>query len=132
MPENPNMDDNSEVARGSLLDAWSSHGWTDGIQLQTLDDMDELVVHTQNSIYEFTVISPFAGEVLVRGGNFFPNLTQARLAGSSLGGSFLKLLGIYVGFKMEINDGERTIITSLVETITLKGAVRGIKGIDQI
>lgn len=94
--------------------------------------MDELVVHTQNSIYEFTVISPFAGEVLVRGGNFFPSLTQARLAGSSLGGSFLKLLGIYVGFSMEINDGERTIITSRVETITLKGAVRGIEGIDQI
>ena len=51
---------------------------------------------------------------MVRGGRFFPEFTPARLAGSSLGGSFLKLRGIYVGFNLEIHFDKRLIITSRV------------------
>ena len=38
-------------------------------------------------------------------------ITRARLLGASLGGSFLKQRGIYVGFRMEIQVGLDTIIT---------------------
>jgi hypothetical protein len=79
--------------------------------------LDTLLVRTRNSLYEMTVLSAAEGEVLVRGGSFFPEWTSARLAGSSQGGSFLKLRGIYVGFKMELLHNDRTIITSPVQTI---------------
>jgi hypothetical protein len=52
-----------------------------------------------------------------RGGQFFPELTLARLTGATLGGSFCKMRGIYVGFWMEINaNGQRFVMTP-VESI---------------
>ena len=53
----------------------------------------------------------------LRGGQFFPELTPAQLAGATLGGSFCKMRGIYAGFRMEINaNGQRTVTTP-VESI---------------
>ena len=52
--------------------------------------------------YEITVLNGHTGEVLVRGGGFFPVRTPVRLEGSTCGGSILKRLGIYVGLRMEI------------------------------
>src|SRR5213593_4370533 len=114
-----NADSNKTVscAAGALLDTWSSHSWTEGIQLETIQDMEKLTVRTENSLYQITVICGRTGDILVRGGRFFPEFTAARLAGSSLGGSFLKLGGIYVDFSMEINANGQVIITSRVRTI---------------
>jgi hypothetical protein len=56
-------------------------------------------------------------EILVRGGRFFPVYTRVHLAGASLGGSFLKVHGIYVGFSMELCGEEGPIITSAVQRI---------------
>ena len=120
MIEDNDMDQTVNCPKGAILDTWSSHEWTDGIQIETLRDLDELVVQTENSIYEITVISPHSGEILVRGGQFFPDFAPARLAGASLGGSFLKMRGIYVGFKMEIHADLRVIITSYVRKISAR------------
>ena len=57
------------------------------------------------------------GDVLVQGGRFFQEPTRARLTGASLGGSFLKLRGIYVGFSMELWCEGETVVTSPVQTI---------------
>jgi len=65
------------------------------------------------------VLSPATGEILVRGGAFFPVVTKARLAGASLGGSFLKRHGIYVGFRLEFVSDQTPIITTPVQTITV-------------
>src|SRR2546430_8757440 len=102
------MDTRVTCSASALLDTWSAHDWTEGLQLETREDMDRLVVRTENSTYEITVISARAGEILIRGGRFFPEFTPARLAGSSLGGSFLKLRGIYVGFNLEVRSEEHT------------------------
>src|SRR5947208_16954269 len=91
----------------------------EGIQWEMIEDMEKLVVQTENSVYEITVICGRTGDILVRGGRFFPEFTEARLAGSSLGGSFLKLRGIYVGFNLEIHFDKRLIITSRVRQISL-------------
>ena len=99
------------------LDTWSSHEWTNGLQIETLPDLETLAVRTCNNTYEITVLSAWKGEILVRGGQFFPEPTRARLAGASLGGSFLKRRGIYVGFRMELQDEGRTIITTEVQSI---------------
>ena len=48
---------------------------------------------------------------------FFPEFTKARLAGCTLGGSFLKLRSIHLGFHMEFALATGVIITSPVRTI---------------
>ena len=65
------------------------------------------------------ITDPQAAEVLVRGGAYFPEFTRARVAGCSLGGSFLKLRGIYVGFRVELLSGSQTILTSPVQSISV-------------
>jgi hypothetical protein len=109
----------SHVNCSALLDTWSSHEWTDGVQLETLRDMENLQAGTENSVYEITVISGRSGDILIRGGKYFPEFTPARLAGSSLGGSFLKLRGIYIGFNLEIHFDQKMIVTSRVRTISV-------------
>ena len=119
MDKDADRNNTVSCAAGALLDTWSSHSWTEGVQLETIEDMEKLAVHTENSLYEITVICGRTGDILVRGGRFFPEFTAARLAGSSLGGSFLKLRGIYVGFNIEIHFDKRLIITSRVRQISV-------------
>lgn len=102
---------------GADLDTWSKREWGNGLQVDSLQELDTLTVRTLNSVYEIIVLKPRTAEVLVRGGKFFPEYTNAFLAGASLGGSFLKLRGIYTGFRMEIHVGFEAIITSDVQTI---------------
>ena len=112
------MDTTVSCSASALLETWSSHRWTEGLQLECMQDMDRLTIRTENSTYDVTVICGRTGEILVRGGRFFPEFTPARLDGSSLGGSFLKLRGIYVGFNLEIRSGGKLIITSHVRKIS--------------
>ena len=104
---------------GGILDHWSSHEWEDGVQIEALEELDSLAVRTRNSVYEITILSRSTGEVMVRGGRFFPERTIARLTGSSLGGSFLKMGGVYPGFSIEFQDGVRRIVTSPVQSVAL-------------
>ncbi len=115
------MEEGSFFPAGAILDTWSRDEWSNGVQVDRMEDLDSLVVRTLNSVYEITVITPRTGEILVRGGRFFPELTPARLAGSTLGGSFLKMRGIYVGFRMEIHAEQLRIVTSPVQTIAVVG-----------
>ena len=101
------------------LGVWSGLLWSDGLQLATLQPLETLEVRTKNTIYEITVIDPRNGEVLVRGGTFFPVFTRAHLAGATLAGSFLELLGIYVGFSMELQTEYGPIVTTRVRQIAL-------------
>ena len=113
------MDSTLRCSASAILDTWSSHDWTEGVQLETMQDMETLTVQTENSTYDITVISGRTGEILIRGGRFFPEFMPARLAGSSLGGSFLKLRGVYVSFSLEVHFDKRLIITSRVRKITV-------------
>jgi hypothetical protein len=113
------MDSTVRFTAGALLETWSSHDWTEGVQLENVRDMETLTVRTENSTYEINVICGRTGEILIRGGRFFPEFTPARLAGSSLGGSFLKLRGIYVGFSLEIHFEKRLIVTSRIRKIAV-------------
>jgi hypothetical protein len=115
--EDDTVTETSSFPAGAILDNWSQQEWDNGVQIDRMEELDSLAVRTQNSIYEITILSGHSGEVLIRGGQFFPEFTPARLSGSTLGGSFLKMRGIYVGLRMEINfDGQR-IVTSPVESI---------------
>jgi hypothetical protein len=102
-----------------VLDTWSEHEWQQGVQVGTLPDFSDIVVQTQNTRYELTVIDGNSREVLIRGGRYFPEQTAARLAGSSLRGSFLKVGGIYIGFGMEIVIPGMSVVTSPVQSIRI-------------
>ncbi|HWE49206.1 MAG TPA: hypothetical protein VG273_05435 [Bryobacteraceae bacterium] len=111
MPGDPTSA-NDYLPAGSLLNRWSDSGWQNGVQIDRLKDLQSLKIRTKNSIYELTVVSAEQGEVLVRGGSFFPELAPVRLAGSTLGGSFIKAKGVYIGFRMEFNLGGLNIVTT--------------------
>jgi hypothetical protein len=96
------MSDTTSFPRGAILDAWSDGKWDQGVQINQLPELTTLAVRTQNTVYEITILNGQAGEVLVRGGKFFPERTAVRLEGCTFGGSILKWRGIYVGMRMEI------------------------------
>lgn len=101
------------------LDSWTAHHWTDGVQIDELCELESVSVQTRNSTYEIVVTSPSSGDVLVRGGARFPAFTRARLGGCSVGGSLLKRVGVYPGFRVEFEIGGRRILTSPVVSVQL-------------
>jgi hypothetical protein len=109
--------ESDSISVGAILDTWSNDPWTNGLQIDHTEDMEKLAIRTRNSLYEITIIEGRRGEILLRGGQFFTELTPARLTGATLGGSFCKMRGIYVGFRMEINANGQRFITTPVESI---------------
>jgi hypothetical protein len=110
------------VPASALLSTWTAHDWRDGLNLGELSALDRITARTHYSTYEIVVVSPMSGEVMVRGGQFFPEFTPARLAGASLGSSLLKMRSMYVGFRVEFAFDGRVIITSPVRTLAVNAA----------
>ena len=103
---------------GALLNRWCEWDLQEGLQIDHLKDLQALTIRTRNSVYELTVVSAAESEVLVRGGQYLPKLTPMRFNGSTLGGSFIRTRGIYVGYRMEFSlGGLRIFTTSPVEWI---------------
>lgn len=103
----------------AVLDTWAHFPWTNGCQVDQQKSFQPVTVITRNHVYEIVVLDGVSGRIRVRGGQFFPDWREAHLAGCSLGGSFLKLRGIYAGFGMEIHVGGEVIVTSPVQSLTL-------------
>ena len=72
--------------------------------------------HPQQLLRE-TVLAPTSGEILVRGGRFFPDFTRVRVSGSSLGGGCLKLRGIYAGYLLELEHEGMTVRTTRIQAV---------------
>jgi len=88
----------------------------EGVKLHDLEPLTTLLVRTRNSLYR--IVTSRQTEVFVQGGLFFPEMTEARLDGASLGGSFLKTGWIGLGLCMEIYAEGRRIVTSPVRSIS--------------
>ncbi len=109
------------VPRRATLDGFAEEvSHADGIGLADLDPITTLLVRTENSLYQITVLQPRQTNVLVQGGEFFPETTQARLSGSSFGGSCLKMAWVGVGLRMEFHYDGGWIITSRVRSISIQ------------
>ena len=93
----------------------------DGVGLTDVDTFTTLVVKTDNSVYQITIVQPYKREVFVQGGAFFPERTRAYLSGSSFGGSCLKLGWVGIGLHMEFlaKDRDQWVLTSHVRSITV-------------
>jgi len=117
-------DQTTIVPGAALLSTWEAHGWDEAVLLDRLAALDRVVVRTRHSVYDIIVSAPAAGDVLVRGGAFFPEFTPARLAGSTLGGSFVKVRAITRGFRLEFTLGQHFVLTSAVQSIDFIAAHR--------
>jgi hypothetical protein len=115
--ESPACQSTLAVPASGVLSAWTRHDWRTGIHVTDLATLETLVVRTQNSVYEVVLVAGDSARVLVRGGAFFPVFTPARLAGSSLGGAFLKLHSVHVGFRLEFSTESGVIVTSPVRSV---------------
>ncbi len=122
MKLNKSEEANTPIPAPAMLGTWSAEKWKNGIQVNELNELETLSIETMNHTYEVTVINPPTAEVLIRGGEFFPHRRLAHISGASLGGSFLKVHGIYVGFNLELMAAGRRIITSPVRAITVLGS----------
>src|SRR2546426_1139782 len=107
------------LPRGAVLDVWSQNPWSNGTQIDELEEMQRIHVRTLYSLYEITVIDGRNGDILVKGGEYLPDLTEGRLTGATLGGSFCKMRGIYPGFRMEFVANGRRLVTSTVQTVSV-------------
>ena len=106
----------------SVLSNWVERDWqrSEGVQIQNLPPMQRIVLRTHQHAYEIFVRSGATGEVVVRGGQFFQEFTEARLTGSALGGGFLKQYGIYVGMRVEFNINGETLVTAPVFSLSIE------------
>ena len=104
------------IARGATLDGFAAEAAAGaGVLLRELEPLTSLIVHTRNSRYHLVISS--GTEIMIQGGAYFPEPTPARLDGSSLGSSFLKIGWIGVGLRMEIRAGGQRVVTTAVRSI---------------
>ena len=112
------------VPRRAILDGFAEEvAVTDGINVRAAEPLVPILVTTRNSRYRIIPLRPGEIEVQVQGGRFFPASAEARLVGSTFGGSVLVMHWIRVGMCMEIERGsnEGRIITTRVLDIRIEG-----------
>ena len=88
------------------------------IRLESCSPLDWIVVKTRQNVYDIIVLSGESGEVLVRGGGFFPEFRRARIGGSIFGGSAVMLKSICVGLYLELHVGRKSIVTSRIQSLS--------------
>jgi hypothetical protein len=93
-----------------------------GIDVGSLPPGTEVTVDTCHSRYRLVILDGSAGDALVKGGLHFPQETTARIEGSTLGGSLLKIGWIGVGLFLELSLRDKRILTSRVRSITIDDA----------
>ena len=107
----------SRSIEAERLSLWPSEPLWDAIHLDSCLPFEHIAVRTRRTDYEVVVLPGSSGEVLVRGGRFFREFQPARLAGSTFGGSAIRMKTIEVGCPLELLvDGTR-IVTSPVESV---------------
>ena len=111
------------VPRRCTLDGFAEEvAFTEGINVREAEPLVPILVITQNSLYRIIPLRWGDSDVLVQGGQFFPEPTEASLVGSTFGGSFLMMHWIAVGMHLEIDPahGEGPIITTRVANVRIE------------
>jgi hypothetical protein len=108
----------SRTGMGTTIEGWLSRASDSSIDLRACVPFERIIAKTRGSVYELVVVAGRIGEVLVRGGRFFPEFRGAFLRGSTAGGSSLKLRSLGVGLRMEFLVGDRVVLTSPVSELS--------------
>jgi hypothetical protein len=88
------------------------------IHLDSCLPFERIAVRTRMSHYEVIVLPGHSGKVLVRGGRYFTTFQHAGLAGSTCGGSAIRLRTIEVGCRLELQVNGMPIVTSTIEAVS--------------
>jgi hypothetical protein len=100
----------------------TSNALVTGIDVRKLPAESEVVVDTSNSHYRFVMLDDHGSRALVRGGRYFDDEAEARVEGSTLGATLLRLGWIGVGLSMELSVQGKRLSTSRVRSITISTA----------
>ena len=90
-----------------------------GVDPTSLEPLTNLVVATETTTYQITLIDPSASTVVLQDRKFFPLPVQAQLCGSSFGGSFLKQQWIGIGMRIEFHCERGQIVTAPVVSVKI-------------
>ena len=93
---------------------------SDGIDIREVEPFTTVLVQTMNSLYRIIPLEAGRSRIMVQGGPFFPDFVEARLAGSTFGGTFLTMHWIGGGLQMEINSGGERFVTSPVRSFWIE------------
>jgi hypothetical protein len=123
----PNLTRGADLAKGMLAIplCGSLEGLTEigrslqGVELATLARFDTIVVNTVNSQYRIFLLDPENGRALLEGGRQI-HAVEARVVGSSFGGSILRTGWVGVGLRMEACANDKYIRTSPVQSLWIE------------
>jgi hypothetical protein len=91
-----------------------------GVDLRSVPTGTNVLVDTRNSRYRLVLREGGGCNVVVQGGRYFHQETEARVDGSTLGGSLLKIGWIGVGLFLEFSLRGKRIVTSRVRSISVE------------
>jgi hypothetical protein len=94
----------------------------EGVRIGSIATGTPVTIQTLNSTYEVIVRDGEHHDVLLRGGRLFPGWTEARLNGSTAGGSAIKVGWIGTGLRIEIVVDGKRFTTSPVQSIWIEQA----------
>jgi hypothetical protein len=90
-----------------------------GVVIEDLEAGTTLTVRTSHSCYRFEIVDPAAQRARVTGGSLFPEPTDVRVDGATVGGCMIKAGWVGIGLRMEFTSGRRRITTSRVKFLSL-------------
>jgi hypothetical protein len=93
-----------------------------GVLIEGLEAGTTLTVRTKHSRYRFEIMDPAARLARVTGGSLFPEPTDVRIDGATVGGCMIMAGWVGVGMRMEFMSGGRRITTSRVKFLSLGDA----------
>jgi hypothetical protein len=114
---------NVQVARRTTLDGFAREvAGAEGLNVRHAEPLVPILVTTKNSCYRIVPLRWGRADVLVQGGRFFPEPTEARLVGATFGGSLLEMHWIRVGMQLEIDPGTDggAIVTTRVIDVSIE------------
>jgi hypothetical protein len=87
-----------------------------GVEVATLGRLDTILIRTVNSDYRILLLDPETGHAILEGGGQIPEPVEAKIIGSSFGGSIIRTGWIGVGLRMEAWTNDKYLRTSPVKS----------------
>ena len=100
--------------RGHITIGWGIHM---SIHIDSCSARETIVVTTRSSVYKLIVLRGTQGLMLVRGGRDFPKFRRALFLGSMADDGSVAPRTIDIGLRMRFISGNRSFLTSPVQSI---------------
>ena len=94
------------------------------IYIDSCAAQETIIVTTRSSVYELVVLRVGRGDVFVRGGRHFSEVTRVLFLGSMADDGSLEFHTIGIGLRMKFVCGARVVITSPVQSLSRRSADR--------